>query len=66
MVARTRVPSQDPVAIPLALPEDEAQSLAQFVKRIDYETCVRFASVTWTYGLRAEADVMWSGVGLGC
>jgi|GraSoi2013_100cm_1033763.scaffolds.fasta_scaffold278181_2 hypothetical protein len=31
--------------IPLRLPRDEATALSQFVKRVDYETCARFASV---------------------
>ena len=48
--------------IPLELPPDEARALAQFVKRIDYETCARFASITTTYGRRSEGDVMWSAI----
>ena len=51
-----------PIMIPLELPPDETAALAQLVKRIDYGTCVRFASPTTTYGLRAEGDVMWSAV----
>jgi len=50
------------ITIPLEVPRDEAAALSQFVKRVDYETCVRFASVTTTYGGRSEGDVMWSAV----
>jgi hypothetical protein len=50
------------ITIPITLPFDETQALAQFVKRIDYETCCRFASVCWTYGARSEGDVMWSAI----
>jgi hypothetical protein len=52
----------DAITIPLELPRDEAAALSQFVKRVDYETCARFASVTTTYSGRAEGDVMWSGI----
>jgi hypothetical protein len=54
----------DPEAatIPLELPPDEAEALGQFVRRIDYDTCVRFADVDAMYGNRAECDVMWSAV----
>ncbi len=48
--------------IHLDLPHDEAAALAQLVKRIDYETCKRFASPTTTYNGRAEGDTMWSAV----
>jgi len=41
---------------------DKASALGQLVKRIDYETCARFASVCWTYGNRAESDDMWSAI----
>jgi len=50
------------ISIPLELPRDEAAALAQFVKRVDYETCVRFASPTTTYDGRSEGDVMWSAI----
>jgi hypothetical protein len=56
--------TSDTVTIPLILPFDEAAALAQFVKRIDYDTCCRFASVCWTYGSRLEGDVMWSAIRL--
>jgi hypothetical protein len=37
-------------------------ALAQLVKRLDYDTCARFASVSWTYGNRSESYVIWSAV----
>jgi hypothetical protein len=54
--------AQDVITIPLTMPFDEAAAMAQFVKRIDYETCNRFASVCYTYGARSEGDVMWSAI----
>jgi hypothetical protein len=49
--------------IALRLPDDEAVALAQFVKRVDYETVNRFASPRATYGnSRTEADTMWCAV----
>jgi hypothetical protein len=53
---------KDAITIPLELPRDEAAALAQFVKRVDYDTCIRFASMTTTYDGRAEGDVMWSAI----
>jgi hypothetical protein len=50
------------ITIPFDLPRDEWSAIAQFLKRIDYETCVRFASRFEHYGGRAECDVMWSAV----
>jgi hypothetical protein len=50
------------ILIPLELPRDEAAALAQFVKRIHWGTCSRFASRTTTYDGRSEADVMWSAI----
>jgi len=51
------------ITIPLRLPSDEAMALSQLCKRIDYETCVRFASIFNCYsGGRAECDVMWSAL----
>jgi hypothetical protein len=44
------------------LPPDEAAALAQFVKRVDYDTCVRFASKFVFYSGRTGADTMWSAV----
>jgi len=49
--------------IHLDFPEEEAAALAQFVKRVDYDTVQRFAAVCWIYGNnRAEAHVMWSAL----
>jgi hypothetical protein len=50
------------ILIPLELPHDEAAALAQFVKRVDYDTCVRFASKFVFYGGRPEGDVTWSAI----
>jgi len=50
------------ITIPFELPRDEAAALAQFVKRIGYEDCVRFASKFVFYSGRSEADTMWSAV----
>jgi hypothetical protein len=55
-----RTPTID---ILLRLPPDEAMALAQFVKRLDFETCARFANAAWRYpGNRREAEVMWFGL----
>jgi len=53
---------REAITIPLELPCDEAAALAQFVKRVDYDTCTRFASPTTTYNGRVEGDVMWSAI----
>jgi hypothetical protein len=37
-------------------------ALAQFCKRIHFETCVDHASAFVTYEGRAECDVIWSAV----
>jgi hypothetical protein len=50
------------ITIPFDLPRDEWCALAQFLKRADYETCVRCASRFDYYNGRAECDVMWSSV----
>ena len=51
------------ITIPIDFPSsDEAAALAQFVKRLDYETVNRFASPCITYGGRSEGDVMWSAI----
>ncbi len=47
-------------AIPLALPPLQALALAQFVKRVDFETVMRFASVTVACNDgKSEADLVW-------
>jgi hypothetical protein len=48
--------------ITIRLPDDEAEALAQFMKRLGFEDCARFAAITTTYGGRCEADVIWSGI----
>jgi hypothetical protein len=49
--------------IPLELPREEARALAQAVKRIDYNLCAKWSSMTRTYkSNRSEHDVMWSAV----
>lgn len=50
--------------IPFELSPDEAAAFAQFVERVDYDTCTLFASKYVSYSSRAEADVMWSAVGM--
>jgi hypothetical protein len=54
--------NSDTITIPLILPFDEAAALAQLVKRIDYDTCARFASMFVFYSGRTEGDTMWSAV----
>jgi hypothetical protein len=52
-----------PRDITITLPSsDEAAALAQFLKRIDFETVNRFASPSITYSGHPEGDVMWSAV----
>jgi hypothetical protein len=47
-------------AIPLALPPLQAMALAQFVKRVDFETVARFAPVTVACDDgKSEADLTW-------
>jgi len=50
------------VTIPFELPRDEAEALAEFVKRIHWGTCSRFASRTTTYDGRSEADTIWAAI----
>jgi hypothetical protein len=46
--------------IPLTLPSLQAMALAQFVKRVDFETVVRFAAVTVVCDDgKSEADLIW-------
>jgi hypothetical protein len=54
---------QQVITIRLELPSpDEAAALAQFVKRLGYDDCVRKASLFVFYSGRTEADVMWAAV----
>ncbi len=46
-------------AIPLILPSVQAMALAQFVKRVDFETIARFAAVTVVCDGKSEADLIW-------
>jgi hypothetical protein len=49
--------------IPLELPREEARAFAQVIKRIDYNLCAKWSSMTRTYNsTRSEHDVMWSAV----
>jgi hypothetical protein len=52
----------DIITFQISMPEAELMALAQLVKRIDYDTCNRFASVCYIYGARSEADVMWAAI----
>jgi hypothetical protein len=46
--------------IPLTLPSLQAMALAQFVKRVDFETITRFAAVTVVCDDgKSEADLIW-------
>jgi hypothetical protein len=46
--------------IPLTLPALQAMPLAQFVKRMDFETITRFAAVTVVCDDgKSEADLIW-------
>jgi hypothetical protein len=47
------------IAIPLFLPPVQALALAQFTKRIDYETVVRFAAVSVVCDGQSESDLVW-------
>jgi hypothetical protein len=53
---------REAATIPLELPPDAAEAFSQFVRRVDYDTCARFARIIARYGKRAECDVMWSAV----
>ncbi len=55
---------QDVTPIPLCLPPAEATALAQFTKRVDFDTVARFAAPCAAYDACPEADVMWSGMNL--
>ena len=47
-------------AIPLVLPSLQALALAQFVKRVDFETIARFSAVTVACDDgKSEADLIW-------
>lgn len=46
-------------AIPLTLTPLEAKALEHFVKRVDFETVARRASVTIISNGKSEADLIW-------
>jgi len=48
--------------IVLVMPHAEMMALAQFLKRLGFEDCTRYAAPSMTYGDRPEADIIWSGV----
>jgi hypothetical protein len=50
------------IPIPLHLPRDEAQALAQFVKRVDFNTVAAFSAPCVTYDAMPESDVIWSAI----
>ena len=52
------------IVVILRMPEDELIVLAQFVKRIDYDACVRFTSRFDRYHGRDECDVAWSAINM--
>jgi hypothetical protein len=52
-------PTPTTIPIPLFLPRCQCSALAQFTKRIDFDTVARFSSVTVVCDGRSEADLMW-------
>jgi hypothetical protein len=48
--------------IALRLPHPQALALAQFTKRIDFETVARFAAVSVVYDGYSEADLIWLAI----
>jgi hypothetical protein len=55
--------NQQVIIIRLELPSpDEAAALAQFVKRIDYDSVGHFTSTFVFYSGRTEHDVAWSAI----
>lgn len=51
--------NQQLISIPLHLPRCRSLALAQFCKRVDFETVVRFAAVTVVHDGKSEADLIW-------
>jgi hypothetical protein len=47
------------ILIPLHLPRCQALALAQFCKRVDFDSIARFAAVSVVCDGRSEADLMW-------
>ncbi len=55
-----RMSHANTATIPLALPRLQAMALAQFVKRVDFETITRFAPITAAcQDGKSEADLVW-------
>ena len=52
----------DTTEVPLALPSLNALALAHFVKRVDFETVARFASITIVSDGKSEADLIWQAL----
>ncbi len=50
------------VAVPLILPRCQCLALAQFCKRIDFDTVARFAAVSVVCDGRSEADLIWLAI----
>ena len=48
-----------PILIPLHLPRCQCLALAQFCKRVDFDTVARFAAVSVVVNGYSEADLMW-------
>ena len=53
----------DTMEISLALPSVKAKALANFVKRVDFETVARVAFITIAADARSEAELMWQALG---
>jgi hypothetical protein len=47
------------LVISVRLPRLQALALAQFCKRVDFETVARFAAVTVVRDGQSEADLIW-------
>jgi hypothetical protein len=59
-VSRAPASNTKTTAIPLVLPSLQALALAQFVKRMDFETITHFAAVTVVCDDgKSEADLIW-------
>jgi hypothetical protein len=57
--------NSDVITLTIILPFNETAALAQFVKRVDYDTVGRFTALMVTYGGRSEHDVAWTALSLG-
>ena len=50
------------ITVRLHMPATQATALAQFVKRLDFETCATFASPCAVYNGVPECDTMWASI----